>query len=79
MCMVLFLLVCFSRNVVPVKRPNSGVKNQRKESPALQHRGAGPGARVQSNVRCRDAQKKAKDEKVRQQTVDFLIVSVYSY
>uniref|UniRef100_A0A8C6SBH0 Katanin p60 ATPase-containing subunit A1 n=1 Tax=Neogobius melanostomus TaxID=47308 RepID=A0A8C6SBH0_9GOBI len=30
------------KNPIPLKRPNSGVKQQKKDSPALQHRGAGP-------------------------------------
>ncbi|TMS06488.1 Katanin p60 ATPase-containing subunit A-like 1 [Larimichthys crocea] len=37
------------RNPVAVKRPSSAVKQQRKESPGLQHRGAGPGGRGQAN------------------------------
>uniref|UniRef100_A0A672HG33 Katanin p60 ATPase-containing subunit A-like 1 n=1 Tax=Salarias fasciatus TaxID=181472 RepID=A0A672HG33_SALFA len=37
------------RNPVALKRPNSGVKQQRKDSPGLQHRGAGPAGRGQPN------------------------------
>ncbi|KAK1903367.1 Katanin p60 ATPase-containing subunit A-like 1 [Dissostichus eleginoides] len=33
------------RNPIAVKRPNSAAKQHRKESPGLQHRGAGPGGR----------------------------------
>ncbi|XP_036965976.1 katanin p60 ATPase-containing subunit A-like 1 [Acanthopagrus latus] len=57
------------RNPVAVKRPNSAVKQQRKESPGLQHRGAGPGGRGQANPKAdrpgiRDARgTKAKDDK----------------
>ncbi|XP_068602204.1 katanin p60 ATPase-containing subunit A-like 1 [Brachionichthys hirsutus] len=57
------------RNPVALKRPSSAAKQQRKESPALQHRGAGPGGRGQANVKpermgCRDARGlKAKDDK----------------
>uniref|UniRef100_A0A8C5H4J7 Katanin p60 ATPase-containing subunit A-like 1 n=1 Tax=Gouania willdenowi TaxID=441366 RepID=A0A8C5H4J7_GOUWI len=36
------------RNPVALKRPNSGVKQQKKESPAMQHRGAGQGGRAQA-------------------------------
>uniref|UniRef100_A0AAQ4NX14 Katanin p60 ATPase-containing subunit A1 n=1 Tax=Gasterosteus aculeatus aculeatus TaxID=481459 RepID=A0AAQ4NX14_GASAC len=43
------LYSCVCRNVVPVKRPNSAAKQQRKESPGLQHKGAGPGGRGQAN------------------------------
>lgn len=58
-----------------MKRPNSAVKQQRKESPGLQHRGAGPGGRGQANLKpdrpgFRDARgTKAKDDKVRLQQV----------
>ncbi|KAL3969731.1 titin [Sarotherodon galilaeus] len=52
------------RNPVPVKRPNSGVKQQRKESPGLQHRGAGPGGRAQANAKAdRPGFTKCKDDK----------------
>ncbi|XP_013877356.1 katanin p60 ATPase-containing subunit A-like 1 [Austrofundulus limnaeus] len=57
------------RNPVAVKRPNSAVKQQqqKKESPGLQHRGAGPGARAQPNLKAaglREARgAKAKDDK----------------
>uniref|UniRef100_A0A671UUQ0 Katanin p60 subunit A-like 1 n=1 Tax=Sparus aurata TaxID=8175 RepID=A0A671UUQ0_SPAAU len=60
---------CVSVNPVAVKRPNSAVKQQRKESPGLQHRGAGPGGRGQANPKAdrpgsRDARgTKAKDDK----------------
>ncbi|KAM8855148.1 katanin p60 ATPase-containing subunit A-like 1 [Spinachia spinachia] len=37
------------RNVVPMKRPNSAAKQQRKESLGPQHKGAGPGGRGQAN------------------------------
>lgn len=66
--------MCLCRNPVAVKRPSSAVKQQRKDSPGLQHRGAGPGGRGQANVKAdrpgfRDARgTKAKDEKV--QTAD---------
>ncbi|XP_034741623.1 katanin p60 ATPase-containing subunit A-like 1 isoform X2 [Etheostoma cragini] len=33
------------RNLVAVKRPNSAARQHRKESPGLQHQGAGPGGR----------------------------------
>uniref|UniRef100_A0A8C3AEK6 Katanin catalytic subunit A1 n=1 Tax=Cyclopterus lumpus TaxID=8103 RepID=A0A8C3AEK6_CYCLU len=53
-----------------LKRPNSAVKQQRKDSPSLQHRGAaGPGGRGQANSKpdrqaSRDARgTKAKDDK----------------
>lgn len=68
-----FIPVCLYRNPVVVKRPTSAVKQQRKESPGLQHRGAGPGGRVQANPKpdrpgFRDARgTKAKDDKVRLQ------------
>ncbi|TNN41885.1 Katanin p60 ATPase-containing subunit A-like 1 [Liparis tanakae] len=57
------------RNLIAVKRPNSAAKQQRKESPGLQHRGAGPGARGQANPKpdrqaSRDARgTRAKDDK----------------
>nr|XP_004568079.1 katanin p60 ATPase-containing subunit A-like 1 isoform X2 [Maylandia zebra] len=52
------------RNPVPIKRPNSGVKQQRKESPGLQHRGAGPGGRAQANAKAdRPGFTKCKDDK----------------
>lgn len=62
---------CLYRNPVALKRPNSGAKlQQKKESPGLQHRGAGPGVRAQANPKAagiRDARgAKAKDDKVRQ-------------
>uniref|UniRef100_A0AAX7V6B4 Katanin p60 subunit A1 n=1 Tax=Astatotilapia calliptera TaxID=8154 RepID=A0AAX7V6B4_ASTCA len=51
-------------NPVPIKRPNSGVKQQRKESPGLQHRGAGPGGRAQANAKGdRPGFTKCKDDK----------------
>lgn len=64
-------MFCLCRNPVAVKRPNSGVKlQQKKDSPALQHRGAGAGVRAQANPKAagiRDARgAKAKDDKVRQ-------------
>lgn len=71
--------VCVCRNPVAVKRPNSAVKQQRKESPGLQHRGAGPGGRGQANPKAdrpgfRDARgTKAKDDKVRLQQFDSLL------
>uniref|UniRef100_A0A8D2ZK80 Katanin p60 ATPase-containing subunit A1 n=1 Tax=Scophthalmus maximus TaxID=52904 RepID=A0A8D2ZK80_SCOMX len=61
------------RNPVAVKRPSSGVKQQRKDSPGLFHRGPVPGGRGLVNSRpdrpgFRDARgTKAKDEKVRLQ------------
>lgn len=69
--------VCVSpcRNPI-VKRPNSAVKQQRKDSPGLQHRGAAPGGRGQANPKAerpgfRDARgTKAKDDKVRLRVVD---------
>lgn len=75
MCIVLILCVCvcLCRNPVAVKRPNSAVKQQRKDSPGLQHRGAGPGGRGQASAKpdrpgFRDARgTKAKDDKVRLQ------------
>ncbi|XP_068185338.1 katanin p60 ATPase-containing subunit A-like 1 isoform X1 [Antennarius striatus] len=55
------------RNPVALKRPSSATKQQKKESPGLQHRGAGPGGRGQANAkpeRIRDARGlKAKDDK----------------
>lgn len=52
-----------------MKRPNSAVKQQRKDSPALQHRGAGPAGRGQAKSDrpgVRDARgTKPKDDKVR--------------
>uniref|UniRef100_A0A668RKN1 Katanin p60 ATPase-containing subunit A1 n=1 Tax=Oreochromis aureus TaxID=47969 RepID=A0A668RKN1_OREAU len=52
------------RNPVPVKRPNSGVKQQRKESPGLQHRGAGPGGHAQASAKAdRPGFTKCKDDK----------------
>ncbi|XP_014858830.1 PREDICTED: katanin p60 ATPase-containing subunit A-like 1 isoform X1 [Poecilia mexicana] len=52
------------RNPVVVKRPNSAIKQHRKESPGVQHRGAG--GRAQANPRAeRQANRaaKAKDDK----------------
>uniref|UniRef100_A0A4W6DAB7 Katanin p60 subunit A-like 1 n=1 Tax=Lates calcarifer TaxID=8187 RepID=A0A4W6DAB7_LATCA len=60
---------CVCVNPVAVKRPNSAVKQQRKDSPGLQHRGAGPGGRGQASAKpdrpgFRDARgTKAKDDK----------------
>ncbi|KAF7657564.1 hypothetical protein LDENG_00025290 [Lucifuga dentata] len=57
------------RNLTAVKRPSSGLKQQKKESPGLQVRGAGPGPRNQANPkpdrgRPRDVRgAKVKDEK----------------
>lgn len=52
------------RNPVPLKRPNSGVKQQRKESPGLQHRGAGPGGHAQASAKAdRPGFTKCKDDK----------------
>uniref|UniRef100_A0A8C4DB97 Katanin catalytic subunit A1 n=1 Tax=Dicentrarchus labrax TaxID=13489 RepID=A0A8C4DB97_DICLA len=57
------------RNPIAVKRPSSAVKQQRKDSPGLQHRGAGPGGRGQANPKpdrpgFRDARgTKAKEDK----------------
>ena len=65
--------MCLCRNPVVVKRPSSAVKQQRKDSPGLQHRGAGPGSRGQANPKpdrqgFRDARgTRAKDDKVRLQ------------
>lgn len=59
-----------------MKRPNSAVKQQRKDSPGLQHRGAAPGGRGQANPKAerpgfRDARgTKAKDDKVGLRAVD---------
>uniref|UniRef100_A0AAQ4RMR0 Katanin catalytic subunit A1 n=1 Tax=Gasterosteus aculeatus aculeatus TaxID=481459 RepID=A0AAQ4RMR0_GASAC len=56
-----------AENVVPVKRPNSAAKQQRKESPGLQHKGAGPGGRGQANQkpdRHGPRGTKAKEDKV---------------
>lgn len=59
-----------------MKRPNTALKQQRKDSPGLQHRGAGPGGRGQANVKAerpglRDARgTKAKDDKVRPAQVE---------
>lgn len=70
MCEVLFLCVCLYRNPIAVKRPNSAMKQQRKDSPGLQHRGAGPGGRGQANPKperpgFRDTRgTKSKDDKV---------------
>lgn len=58
------------RNPVAVKRPNSAVKQQRKDSPGLQHRGAVSGGRGQANPkpdRPGPRGTKAKDDKVRLQ------------
>lgn len=70
--MCLFSLrFCLCRNPAPLKRPSSGVKQQRRDSPGLQHRSAG--ARGQPNSKperpgFRDARGvKAKDEKVGRQ------------
>uniref|UniRef100_A0A8C9Y309 Katanin p60 subunit A-like 1 n=1 Tax=Sander lucioperca TaxID=283035 RepID=A0A8C9Y309_SANLU len=52
-----------------LKRPNSAARQHRKDSPGLQHRGAGPGGRGQANPKpdrpgLRDARgTKAKDDK----------------
>uniref|UniRef100_A0A668RX73 Katanin p60 subunit A1 n=1 Tax=Oreochromis aureus TaxID=47969 RepID=A0A668RX73_OREAU len=47
-----------------VSRPNSGVKQQRKESPGLQHRGAGPGGHAQASAKAdRPGFTKCKDDK----------------
>nr|XP_019956289.1 PREDICTED: katanin p60 ATPase-containing subunit A-like 1 [Paralichthys olivaceus] len=57
------------RNPVAVKRPSSAVKQQRKESPGLNHRGGGAGGRGHVNLKpdrpgLKDARgTKAKDEK----------------
>uniref|UniRef100_A0A7N6B7Y2 Katanin p60 ATPase-containing subunit A1 n=1 Tax=Anabas testudineus TaxID=64144 RepID=A0A7N6B7Y2_ANATE len=53
------------RNPIAVKRPNSAVKQQRKDSPGLQHRGAAQVGRGQANPKgIRDARgTKAKDDK----------------
>ncbi|KAF1382771.1 hypothetical protein PFLUV_G00147230 [Perca fluviatilis] len=57
------------RNLIAVKRPNSAARQHRKDSPGLQHRGAGPGGRGQANPKpdrpgLRDARgTKAKDDK----------------
>lgn len=65
-----YACLCLCRNPVAVKRPSSAVKQQRKESPGLQHRGAGPGGRGQANPKpdrpgFKDARgTKAKDDKV---------------
>ena len=62
--------VCPCRNPVAVKRPNSAAKQYRKESPGLQHRGAGPGGRNPKADRpgAREPRgAKAKDDKVRHQ------------
>lgn len=67
---VLFLCLCHCRNPVAVKRPNSAVKQQRKDSPGLQHRGAVSGGRGQANPkpdRPGPRGTKAKDDKVRLQ------------
>ncbi|XP_033842671.1 katanin p60 ATPase-containing subunit A-like 1 [Periophthalmus magnuspinnatus] len=53
------------KNPVPLKRPSSGVKQQKKESPALQHR---PVNRAQDRPKAerpgnRDARTKSKDDK----------------
>lgn len=59
---------CSCRNPVPLKRPGTGVKQQRRDSPGLQHRGAG--ARGQANPKperpgFKDARGvKNKDDKV---------------
>uniref|UniRef100_A0A8C6SBH9 Katanin catalytic subunit A1 n=1 Tax=Neogobius melanostomus TaxID=47308 RepID=A0A8C6SBH9_9GOBI len=55
------------RNPIPLKRPNSGVKQQKKDSPALQHRGAGPVNRGQDKPKAerpgnRDSAKKVPGE-----------------
>lgn len=55
------------KNPVPLKRPNSGVK-QKKDSPALQHRGAGPVNRGQEKPKPerpgnRDTRAKYKEDK----------------
>lgn len=57
------------KNPIPLKRPNSGVKQQRKESPALQHRGGGPVNRGPDKpkgerVGNRDARAKTKEDKL---------------
>ncbi|XP_035029790.1 katanin p60 ATPase-containing subunit A-like 1 isoform X3 [Hippoglossus stenolepis] len=57
-----------SRNPVAVKRPSSAVKQQRKESLGLNHRGGGPGGRGLKPDRpgSKDARgTKAKDEKAK--------------
>ncbi|XP_067085200.1 katanin p60 ATPase-containing subunit A-like 1 isoform X3 [Osmerus mordax] len=47
----------------PLKRPGSGVKGQRKDSPGMQHRGpGGAGGRVQANPKS-ERTTKAKDDK----------------
>lgn len=63
----LYIWLC--RNPIAVKRPNSAVKQQRKDSPGLQHRGAAQAGRGQANPKgIRDARgTKAKDDKVRLQ------------
>ncbi|KAK9538074.1 hypothetical protein VZT92_005632 [Zoarces viviparus] len=50
------------RNPIAVKRPNSAAKQQRKDSPGLQHRGAGPGGRPKAD-RQGSRGTKAKDDK----------------
>lgn len=68
----IFLRMCLCRNPVPIKRPNSGVKQQRKESPGLQHRGAGPGGRAQANAKAdRPGFTKCKDDKVQTPAVSW--------
>ncbi|XP_028839133.1 katanin p60 ATPase-containing subunit A-like 1 [Denticeps clupeoides] len=62
------------RGPAPVKRPNTGVKPQRKDSPGLQHRG--PKGRTQPNSKteksgARDVRgSKAKDEKAKKNCQD---------
>nr|XP_020465026.1 katanin p60 ATPase-containing subunit A-like 1 [Monopterus albus]XP_020465027.1 katanin p60 ATPase-containing subunit A-like 1 [Monopterus albus] len=62
------------RNPVAVKRPNSAVKQQKKDSPGLQHRGAGQGGRIQANPKpdrpgSKDTRgAKTKDDKVKKDT-----------
>ncbi|XP_077473003.1 katanin p60 ATPase-containing subunit A-like 1 isoform X1 [Stigmatopora argus] len=50
------------RNPVVGKRPNSGMKQQKKESPGLQHRGEGPDGRGPARSKARDARNKSNDE-----------------
>ena len=64
---IVFFLPLIHRGPIQVKRPNSGAKPQRKDSPAMQHKG--PMVRGQVNPKTDKSPRngrgtKARDEKV---------------